>query len=63
MRVWQRGTIYLAVMRRATGSDSSAEEKKKIMIWKRVRSGLLLSDTGKYSERKMWAPSWLQYLL
>ena len=58
MKVWQRGTIYLAVMKRDTSSDLAVEDINNLIIWVRVRSGPLLAGMGKFLEIKMWATAW-----
>ena len=63
MRVWQRGGIRLAVMKRAAIYNFYVEEMTNFMIWERVRSGLLLTGMGMFSEIKMWQPTRLRALI
>ena len=60
VRVWRRGGVCLAVMKRANNSYLASEYMTNLMIWARVRSEPLLNGMGTSSERKMWAPAQLR---
>ena len=53
IRVWRKGIIYLAVMKRAPSSDSAAEDMTNLMIWAMVRMAPLERGKGSFSDRKM----------
>ena len=51
--IWWSGTISLAVMKRASSSDSAAEDVTNLMTWATVRTGPLNLGKGSSSERKI----------
>ena len=53
MRVFRRGTMDLAQMKRPEILASAAEDMMFIIIWEMVRTGLLMEGTGVSSERMM----------
>ena len=50
-------------MKRASSYDLAEVDMTNLMVWARVRSGLLLNGMEKSSERKMWYPYQLRALL
>ena len=53
----------MEVMKKDASCDLVAEDMTKLMIWARVRSGMLLDGMGTSLERNIWAPDWLQGLI
>ena len=53
MSIWRRGTISLAVMKRAASSDSAADDVTNLIICAIVRTGPLNFGKGSFSDRKM----------
>ena len=62
-KVWRRGTICLAVMKRAASYDLSAEDMADLVIWEIVRSETLLDGMETSSEINMWDPARLRALI
>ena len=62
MRVWRRGTMYLAVIKRVASSASVAEDMTKLIIWEMVRMGTLYLGLGSSSDREICAPERLPVL-
>ena len=50
MRVFQRGTMALAQMKRPEISASATEDVTFLMIWAMVRTGPLMEGTGVSSD-------------
>ena len=53
MRVWWRGGVCLAVMKRAASSNSAAEDMTNLMIWVKGGSGMLLAGISTSAEENM----------
>ena len=57
------GAIDLAVMNNPASSALAAEGMTNLMIWDTVRTGPLSPGTASSSNRKMYAPAWIQALV
>ena len=53
MRVFQRGTMALAQMKRPESSASVVEDMTFLIIWEMVRTGPLREGAGVFSESIM----------